>query len=200
MVEGYHTTDVQPSPLRPERSGASRRPVIEAAKEAVPTIELADRLCGPCALRKAGDRWVGRCPLPDHDDRSPSFTVYPHSNTWFCYGCSRGGDVIELARYAWGYEKREVPMAAADLLNEFGHEIPLRPASWYAKQRRQQEVRVGLDKVRVQSTQRRLFRLFEGYLMSIEDPTVRLAEAENIYAALHPLAVMIVGGTKGSGA
>jgi DNA primase len=121
--------------------------------------------------------WVGRCPLPDHEDRSPSFTVYPESNSWYCYGCLRGGDVIELARYAWGYEKAEVAMAAADLLHEFSHEPVQRPASWFAKLRRQQEIRQGLNGVKARAVQRRLFRLFERYLSPIEDPNVRLSEA-----------------------
>jgi hypothetical protein len=131
MGEAYHEPDDNPSPDRPERRGVSRSPVIEAAKEAVPTIDLADRLCSPSGLRKVGSRWVGRCPLPDHEDRSPSFTVYPETNSWFCYGCLLGGDVIELARHAWGYEKSEAGLAAAYLLMEFGHEVPPRPPSWF---------------------------------------------------------------------
>jgi hypothetical protein len=55
--------------------------VIEAAKEAVPTIDLADLLCGPGKMRRAGDRWVARCPLPGHEDRTPSFTVYTETNS-----------------------------------------------------------------------------------------------------------------------
>jgi DNA primase len=63
----------------------------------------------------------------DHEDKTPSFTINPEKNLWFCHGCLRGGDVVELARFAWGYEKREVAMAAADLLHEFGHPRPEQP-------------------------------------------------------------------------
>jgi hypothetical protein len=69
------------TPSRPERRGVSRKPVIEAAKEAVPTIDLADLLCGLGKMRRAGDRWVARCPLPGHEDRTPSFTVYTETNS-----------------------------------------------------------------------------------------------------------------------
>src|SRR5918998_4965646 len=116
--EAYHQT---PGSSRPERRGASRRSVIEAAKAKVRTIDLADLLCGPGKMRKVGERWVARCPLPGHEDRSPSFTVYPETNSFFCYGCLRGGDVVELARFAWCYEKAEVATAAAYLLLEFEH-------------------------------------------------------------------------------
>ena len=104
-----------------ERRGVSRRRVIDEAKEKVPTVDLAERLCGPDNMRRVGRERVGRCPLPDHEDKTPSFTVNPEKNVFFCHGCVRGGDVIDLARFAWGYEKYEVAMAAVDLLHEFGH-------------------------------------------------------------------------------
>src|SRR5215208_1423551 len=117
------------TPSRPERRGVSRARVIEEAKGKVSTIDLAERLCGPGGLRKAGKEQVGRCPLPDHEDKTPSFTVNAEKNLWFCHGCVRGGDVIDLARFAWGYRKHEVTMAAANLLHEFGHAIPEQPMS-----------------------------------------------------------------------
>jgi DNA primase len=200
MGEAYHELDNNPSPDRPERRGVSRRSVIEAAKAAVPTIDLADRLCGPGGLRRVGNRWVGRCPLPDHEDRSPSFTLYPETNSWFCYGCLQGGDGIELARYAWGYEKSDAADVAAYLLMEFGHDVPTRPASWFDKQRRQQDVRAGLEKVKVRTAQRRLFRLFEGYLSRVEDPDIRLAEAYAIFSELYPIARMIIARMEGRNA
>jgi hypothetical protein len=40
--------------------------------------------------------------------------------------------VVDLAAAAWGYGRGEMAMAAADLLREYGHPIPERPASWYA--------------------------------------------------------------------
>ena len=126
---------------RPERRGVSRRSVIKEAKTLVPTLDFADRLCEQAQMRKVGKEWAARCPLPDHEDRSPSFAVNPEKNVWFCYGCLRGGDVVELARFAWGYDKSEVAMAAANLLHDFGYEIPERPASWYRKQHRQDPVR-----------------------------------------------------------
>jgi len=39
MVEAYHGPDNNPSPDRPERRGVTRRPVIEAAKEAEAAIK-----------------------------------------------------------------------------------------------------------------------------------------------------------------
>lgn len=98
------------------------------------------------------------CPLPDHQERTPSFTVDPDKNVWWCFGCLRGGDVVELARFAWGYDKHEAAMAAAQLLVEFGHEIPPRSAAWFAKQERQAPVRNIAREVIRASRRRRFFR------------------------------------------
>lgn len=46
------------------------------------------------ALRPMGRRLVGRCPL--HPDRHPSLVIYPDSQSYFCFGCSAGGDVIDF--------------------------------------------------------------------------------------------------------
>ncbi len=87
-----------------------RKPVdlgaYAAADETVPVIDLADLLCGPAGncsgLRRIGDKWVGRCPLPDHSAKVPSFVVWPETNSWWCYGCSRGGGILDLKRLAGG--------------------------------------------------------------------------------------------------
>jgi DNA primase len=100
--------------------------VIEEAKAAVPTVDLADRLCGPGQLRRiGGERWTALCPLPGHHEKTPSFVVYPGDRGWWCYGCQRGGDVVDLAQAAWGIDRADE--AAAEVLMTFGHPIPERP-------------------------------------------------------------------------
>src|SRR5215217_3694363 len=101
---------------RPERRGVSKRQrsLIEEAKAKVETIALADLLCGPDKMRRVADKWVARCPLPDHEDRSPSFVVYPEPRGWYCFACQEGGDVVELARHAWGIDRADT--AAAEVL------------------------------------------------------------------------------------
>jgi DNA primase len=49
------------------------------------------------ALRASGAKTlVGRCPF--HDDHTPSFTVYPQSRSYHCFGCRAHGDVISFVR------------------------------------------------------------------------------------------------------
>ncbi|MES2964665.1 MAG: DNA primase, partial [Bdellovibrionota bacterium] len=37
---------------------------------------------------------MGRCPFPDHSDKSPSFSVTEDNQLYFCYGCKKGGNVF----------------------------------------------------------------------------------------------------------
>jgi DNA primase len=178
-----------------EQRGISCRRVIEEAKEKVPVKELAERLCGPGGLRKAGKEQVGRCPLPDHEDKTPSFTVNPEKNVWFCHGCVRGGNVIDLARFAWGYEKHEVVMAAADLLHEFGHPIPERPKSWYRKQKRQAPIRAGIEAAIIHVVRQRLYkRFFEPLVLASTNEDDRAHDAQLLWELTLPIAEDLVGG------
>ncbi len=93
-----------------------------------------------------------------------------------------------------GYEKQEAPMAAADLLHEFGHPIPERPASWFSKQQRQKPVRAALEEAKVRHLQRRVFRIFLPLIEEIDDEHERRAETEYLWDAAGEIAVLILAG------
>lgn len=46
-------------------------------------------------LKRRGKNLVGLCPF--HSEKTPSFTVYPESASFYCYGCGVGGDVFTFA-------------------------------------------------------------------------------------------------------
>jgi DNA primase len=48
----------------------------------------------PNPLKKVGATiWQGKCPF--HDDQGhPNCTIYPQTNSFFCFACNKGGDVI----------------------------------------------------------------------------------------------------------
>ena len=52
-------------------------------------------------LRKSGKRLIALCPL--HKEKTPSFFVYP-DNSFYCYGCQVGGDVITLVKSLYGLD------------------------------------------------------------------------------------------------
>lgn len=47
-------------------------------------------------LKKHGRISNGLCPF--HSEKSPSFTVYPENQSFYCFGCGAGGDVITFVR------------------------------------------------------------------------------------------------------
>ncbi len=47
-------------------------------------------------LRRRGRNLVGLCPF--HNEKTPSFTVYPETTSYYCFGCGAGGDVIGFIR------------------------------------------------------------------------------------------------------
>src|SRR5215204_1353465 len=180
--------DANPETRTRRYRGVSYTRPIDAAKEAVQVMDLADRLCGPAGLRRVGSEWVGRCPLPDHEDRSPSFTVNPEKGVWFCHGCLYGGDVVELARLAWRYDQRDAHTAAAMLLMEFGHEVPERPPAWYRKQERQRHARAAIEEVKMNVVRRRLFRhLILPLIDTIEDEEEHNRELDRAWSEFERL-------------
>ena len=64
---------------------------IERAKQEPIENFLPDR------LQKFGNKYRCHCPL--HTENTPSCYVYKNNNSFYCFGCKKGGDVITLIRY-----------------------------------------------------------------------------------------------------
>ena len=47
-------------------------------------------------LKKRGKNLVGLCPF--HNEKTPSFTVYPENGSFYCFGCGVGGDVFSFIK------------------------------------------------------------------------------------------------------
>ncbi len=185
MNQEYHTTERETATRTPESRyrGVSYTKPIDAAKEAVPIVDLAERLCGPDGLRRSGSTFVGHCPLPGHEDKTPSFVVYPETESFFCFGCLNRGDVVELARLAWGYDERDARDVAGYLLLEFGHQPPQRPPAWYRKQDRQRHTREAIEETKKNIVRRRLFRhLILPLVDAIEDEEERGRELDRAWS------------------
>lgn len=66
---------------------------IKELKEKTDLVQLVKQYT---KLRKVGmGIWQGVCPHPNHNDDTPSFTVWQKSNSWSCYGCHSGKKGID---------------------------------------------------------------------------------------------------------
>lgn len=45
---------------------------------------------------------AGFCCCPFHNERTPSLKIYDETNSWYCFGCHRGGDAITMASLYYG--------------------------------------------------------------------------------------------------
>jgi DNA primase len=104
-----------------------------------------------------GKAWfTGRCPLPTHEDKTPSFYVYPPGR-YHCYGCGGSGDVVDLEFHCGDYA--ELWEAMVSLAVEYDVELPRRPKRWHEKEAKHTRWREEAEKVRAEVVRRRIFRL-----------------------------------------
>lgn len=81
--------------------------------------DLEQTISGYVQLRRRGRNLTGLCPF--HSEKSPSFTVYPENQSFFCFGCGAGGDIITFIRRAENLEYME---AVRFLAQRVGLELP----------------------------------------------------------------------------
>jgi hypothetical protein len=145
---------------------------VEHLKAEVSLEEYAGELT---ELKRRGGVLVGLCPLPDHDEKTPSFTIWAGSGTWWCFGCDRGSDILDLHQLLHGYaEKWE---ALVSLSMERGVELPGRSEGWHEGTRRKAAYHDLRYRVLGDVLKRRMFRVCVlPHVEAIEDAAERDAE------------------------
>lgn len=81
--------------------------------------DIEDVISGYVTLKRAGSNLVGLCPF--HSERSPSFTVFTGTRSFYCFGCGAGGDVIGFVMRA---ENLDYMDALRYLAKRAGIELP----------------------------------------------------------------------------
>lgn len=59
-------------------------------------LDIEEFISGYVHLKRAGRLSKGLCPF--HSEKTPSFTVYPDNQSFYCFGCGKGGDIITFTR------------------------------------------------------------------------------------------------------
>ncbi len=72
--------------------------MIEKAviEEVLARTDLPSLIGSYVTLKRAGTNMTGLCPF--HSEKTPSFTVFTASNSFYCFGCGAGGDAITFVR------------------------------------------------------------------------------------------------------
>ena len=96
-------------------------------KNAADIVELVSEVVH---LKKAGKNFVGLCPF--HTEKTPSFTVSPEKQIFYCFGCGAGGNIFS---FLMKNEGLAFPEAARSLARRYGIDIPRRSLTPEQKKR-----------------------------------------------------------------
>jgi len=86
--------------------------------------DIVDIVSEAVLLKKAGKNHIGLCPF--HSEKTPSFTVSPDKQIFYCFGCGTGGNVFS---FLMKQEGLSFPEAVRVLGKRYGIDIPERPLS-----------------------------------------------------------------------
>jgi DNA primase len=85
--------------------------------------EIVDLVSSYVQLKKTGRSYKGLCPF--HQEKTPSFIVFPESGNFHCFGCGRGGDVFT---FYMGVEHVEFRDALQELAKRAGVDLGTTPS------------------------------------------------------------------------
>ncbi|MBQ7333410.1 MAG: DNA primase, partial [Clostridia bacterium] len=68
----------------------------ETVDEIIARNDIESLIGSYVSLKRAGSNLKGLCPF--HSEKTPSFTVYPAANSFYCFGCGIGGNAITFVR------------------------------------------------------------------------------------------------------
>ena len=89
---------------------------IDTLLDRTDIVEVVDRRV---KLKKTGKNYSARCPF--HDEKTPSFSVNPDKQFYYCFGCGAGGNAIG---FVMDYDNVDFPQAVETLAHTAGLEVP----------------------------------------------------------------------------
>ena len=81
--------------------------------------DIVDVISGYVKLQKKGSSYFGLCPF--HNEKSPSFSVSPGKQMYYCFGCGEGGNVFT---FLMRYENDTFQEAVKALADKAGVKLP----------------------------------------------------------------------------
>lgn len=100
----------------------------DAIEEVRMKNDVVDVISGYVKLQKKGSNYFGLCPF--HNEKSPSFSVSPAKQMYYCFGCGAGGNAIT---FVMEYENYSFSEALKVLADRAGVKLPVQEYSKEAK-------------------------------------------------------------------
>ncbi len=85
-------------------------------------VDIVDVIDRRVKLKKTGKNYSARCPF--HEEKTPSFSVNPEKQFYYCFGCGAGGNALG---FVMDYENIDFPQAVEGLAGTVGLEVPREP-------------------------------------------------------------------------
>ena len=82
--------------------------------------DIVDVISSYVRLQKKGGTYFGLCPF--HNEKSPSFSVTPSKQMYYCFGCGQGGNVFT---FMMKYENFSFTEAVQNLAEKAGVNLPV---------------------------------------------------------------------------
>ena len=79
-------------------------------------IDIVEELGKHITLEKSGARYIGFCPFHGNVN-TPALTVYPEQQSWWCYGCNKGGDIFNFLSE---FEEKDFSTLVKEFANRLG--------------------------------------------------------------------------------
>jgi len=96
-------------------------------------VNIVDVIDGRVKLKRAGKNYSGLCPF--HKEKSPSFSVSPDKQFYYCFGCGAGGNALG---FLMEYDRLNFPEAVEELAKLAGVDVPREEGRPADHQREQQ--------------------------------------------------------------
>ena len=105
--------------LKVQKQGKKGAALMRYSDEVIEEVrarnDVVDVIGGYIHLQKKGSNYFGLCPF--HNEKSPSFSVSPQKQMYYCFGCGKGGNVITVVM---DYENESFQEAVASLAERAG--------------------------------------------------------------------------------
>ncbi|NMB35854.1 MAG: DNA primase [Firmicutes bacterium] len=121
-------------------------------------FDLVEVVSSYIDLRKTGKNYVGLCPF--HSEKTPSFTVSPEKQIFYCFGCQNGGNVFSFIMQMEGFS---FPEAVRHLARRAGIDIDPHPSSPLEREnRRRREMLLAMNSLAQKYYQKLLWETLAG--------------------------------------